>query len=216
MQSDIDEVLAYEIKKDIADRYFGFRKLIEDDKLDLDQKIKLYTVILEKRIFLDLIRLYILLKDEELIETFVRLSGLGEKLFYDPYITTSPTIRASMFEGVPQRGLTRSGRFKNLVLDCYAELTRNVEIYRVKREELKESHAAISDEIKLFYRRNDLTYIMQFLRSLSASDDGAALQGGLETGQAEAFEKKNGGATTGTHRESPAAAPPPGPPDRDP
>jgi len=30
MPQDIDQVLAIEIKKEMADRYFGFRKLIEE------------------------------------------------------------------------------------------------------------------------------------------------------------------------------------------
>ena len=35
MEHDIAKVLSYEIKKELADRYFGFRKIIEDDKEDL-------------------------------------------------------------------------------------------------------------------------------------------------------------------------------------
>lgn len=39
MTSDISNFLNYEIKKELADRYFGFRKLIEEDKALLAKDI---------------------------------------------------------------------------------------------------------------------------------------------------------------------------------
>ena len=76
-----DEFLADEIKRDIAERYFGFRKLIEEDTIALKDKIKLHSFILEKRISFDLVRIYVLLKDENLIKEFLDLIGLHEELF---------------------------------------------------------------------------------------------------------------------------------------
>ena len=65
LKQTIDEVLSTEIKRDIAERYFSFRKLIEEDEMDLEEKIRQYSIILEKRISFDLIRIYILLKKEK-------------------------------------------------------------------------------------------------------------------------------------------------------
>jgi len=190
MKPDITEVIAYEIKKDIADRYFGFRKLIEQDKLDLEKEIRIHSFILEKRISFDLIRLYIILKDEELIDSFLSLTGIDKKQFYDPHFTQSATIRDRVFEGIKVRGLTRSGRFHHLAMDCYERLETHSEQYREKFAELQEANENIAEEIKVFYQQNDLGSIMGFLRSLGSSHKMGDLEGGMEIGMAQSLEKK--------------------------
>lgn len=190
MSPKVTDVIAYEIKKDIAERYFGFRKLIEEDKLDLADKIRQYVFILEKRISFDLIRIYFLLKDEEIIRDFLALIALDEKLFYDRYLISSNTIRKRVFEGIRTRGLTKSSRFKNLVMDCYDRLVIHSEQYRGKFEELKESQEIISEEIKLFYEKNDLGSILGFLRSLGDPSASQGMEGGMEVGMAQSLEKK--------------------------
>lgn len=190
MRYNIEDILAIEIKKEIADRYFGFRKLIEEDKKDVAEKIKQYSFILEKRISFDLIRIYLMLKDEELIQNFFHLTGLEEKLFYDPALNASSTIRDRVMEGVHLRGLTQSGRFKNFIFDCYDRLVSHVGQYREKFEELKEHEETINEEIKIFYQKNDLGSIIGFLRSLGDQTKNGDLEGGLEVGIATSLEKR--------------------------
>jgi len=179
MHSNITDVLTYEIKRDIADRYFGFRKLIEEDTLALSEKIRQYRVILEKRISFDLIRIYILLQDEGLIQKFLALANLPEEIFYDPYLVQSPTIRKRVFEGVRFRGLTKRGCFVNAVTDCYERLVHHVDQYREQFAELVVQQETIRAEIDLFYKKNDLGSILSFLRGLGDSAN-SSLQGGLE------------------------------------
>ena len=187
---DIHDVLAYEIKKEIADRYFGFRKLIEDDKLDFAEKTRQYSFILEKRISFDLIRIYIVLKEEELIHRFLALTGLPTDLFYDPYLTQSNTIRQRVFSGVRIHGLTHSGRFKNLVFDCYQRLEVHTAEYRTKFDELKQYRDTINEEIETFYRKNDLGSIMGFLKTLGDANKAGSMEGGMEMGMAQSMEAK--------------------------
>lgn len=168
MINDISNFLTFEIKKELADRYFGFRKLIEEDKEALTQKIKHHAVTIEQKICLDLVRIYIMLKSEELIREFLIVTGLEEEIFFDPYLLQSPTIRQRVFHEIKLKGLTRSGRFKKLFLDCYELLERDVEVYRQKFSELLEEAGVINEEIKLFYQKNDLSSILGFLRSLEA------------------------------------------------
>lgn len=186
----LQDVLAYEIKKEIADRYFGFRKLIEDDKLDFAERTKQYSFILEKRISFDLIRIYILLKDEGLIQRFLSLTGLPADLFYDPYLTQSPTIRDRVFTGIRVHGLTRRGRFKNLIFDCYERLETHLAEYRAKFDELKKYREDINEEIDAFYRKNDLGTIMGFLGTLGDHGRTGTMEGGLETGMAQQLEAR--------------------------
>jgi len=186
----IHDVLAYEIKKEIADRYFGFRKLIEDDKLDFVEKTRQYSFILEKRISFDLIRIYIILKDEELIQRFLTLTGLPTDFFYDPYLTESDTIRKRVFSGVHIHGLTHAGRFKNMVFECYERLEVHIAEYRAKFTELKEYREEINEEIEAFYRKNDLGSIIGFLKTLGDHNKSGSMEGGMEIGMAKSMEDK--------------------------
>lgn len=184
MDIDISKVMTYEIKKEMAERYFGFRKLIEEDKQALFKAIHQQSLSIEQKVCLDLARIYTILKDRELIEKFLALSGLEEGFFYDEYMINSLTIRARIFAGISVMGLTRAGRFTKLFLGCYEMLVTHVERYREKFADLSDGRDMINEEIKVFYRKNDLSGMLSFLRSLGEHRDdilaGPTLVGGDE------------------------------------
>jgi hypothetical protein len=190
MKPNVEDVLAVELKREIAQRYFGFRKMIEEDTLDLTEKIKYQLSILEKRISYEIIRIYILLQDEKLIHQFMELTGWEEKLFYDPYITESPTIREKVFKGIKIRGLTKAGRFKNLLFETYERLVAHVDQYRQNLEEIETSRETINAEIELFYRKNDIGNIMGFLRAMEGVGSEDSMGVTPDTGSVETFEHK--------------------------
>lgn len=194
MEQDISTLLSYEVRKELADRYFGFRKLIEEDKESLQHRVRQQERTRLQKIAFALVRLYLLLRDEDLIREFLHLSGLEEEVFYDPYFVESPTIRKKVFEGVTTRGLTRSGKFKRLLLDCYETLEREVVAYRQQYADLLDEHAVIHETIKLFYRKHDFATIMDFLRKMdNTCRAGAAVPGwGETTAAARRFPKECG------------------------
>ena len=191
MKPSFEDIMAVELKREIAQRYFGFRKMIEEDKLDLMEKMKHQLSILEKRISFELIRIYILLEDDVLIQHFMELTGWEERLFYEPYITESETIRKKVFKGIKIRGLTRGGRFKNLVFDAYERLVEHVGHYRENLEEIETSREIINEEIDLFYRENDIGNIMGFLRAMDSNGGNEDSMGISPTaGSTDSFEHK--------------------------
>lgn len=190
MKTNVEDILAIELKREIAERYFGFRKMIEEDTLDLTEKIKYQLSILETRISYELIRLYVLLQNEGLIHQFMELTGWEEMLFYDPYITESPTIRKKVFKGIKIRGLTRAGRFKNLLFDAYDRLVAHVEHYRENLEEIEAYRETINAEIDLFYRKNDIGNIMGFLRAIDGATSEDTMGVKPDAGSTETFEQK--------------------------
>ncbi len=190
MKPSVEDILAVELKREIAERYFGFRKMIEEDTLDLTEKIKYQLSILEKRISYELIRIYVLLQVETLIHEFMELTGWEEKLFYDPYITESPTLRVKVFKGINIRGLTKAGRFKNLVFDAYERLAAHVEHYRENLEEIETCRETINHEIELFYRKNDIGNIMGFLRAMEGEGGEDSMGVTPDVGSVETFEQK--------------------------
>jgi hypothetical protein len=184
---DIDKVLSYEIKKEIADRYFGFRKLIEDDIKGYDNMVVTALKRLEQKIGFDLVRLYILLKDESVIHDFFQVIGLDDRLFYDPYLAESPTIRKRVFTGITPHGLTRKSRFRNMIAETYEDLVRHINEYKENFKDIEAEQETIAEEINLFYEKHDLNTIMGFLRGLGGTDSykSGGMEGGLtpHTGQ---------------------------------
>lgn len=200
MQDDINEILTLEVKKEMADRYFGFRKLIEEDIKEYGDQVLTSFLRLEQKIGFDLVRLYILLKDEKLIHEFFLLAGLQQLIFYDPYLAESPTLRKKVFAGQKIRGLTRAGRFRNMVLDTYAVLAEDIDNYQKNLQKLSREREDIAEEIQQFYHKHDLGTMMDFLRKL----DGAGLYGSDSMGGAITPE-----TGTGLERKMKVEPPPP-------
>lgn len=190
MKPDTENFFAVEIKREIAERYFGFRKMIEEDTQALQEKINNLVILLEKNISYELIRIYILLKDEALIQQFMELSGWHQRLFYEPYITGSPTIRKKVLADIRLPGLTRAARFKNLVFDTYGRLATNVEQYRQNLEEVKMDRETINAEIELFYKKNDIGNIMGFLRAMEGEGGEPSMGVTPAADAAETLEQK--------------------------
>jgi hypothetical protein len=169
---DITEILAFEVKKEMADRYFGFRKRIEDDTVAYSARLELSSFELENKIGFALIRIYILLSKESLISSFLRLVNLPQDFFYDRYILESPTIRKRVFTGITYRGLTWKRGFRNMFYDTYDNLVTSVNEYRQTVAELTEEQETIREQINLFYRKNDIDSIMSFIRRLDNPEPG--------------------------------------------
>jgi hypothetical protein len=167
---DITDILAFEVKKEMADRYFGFRKRIEDDTAAYTKRLTISSLELENRIGFALIRIYILLRQESLIYSFISLVGLPKDYFYDRYLLESPTIRKRIFAGQVYRGLTWKRGFRNMFFDTYTSLVEHIDEYRKTINELTDEQETIREQINLFYRKNDIDSIMSFIRRLDNPD----------------------------------------------
>ena len=163
---DISAALSFEVKKEIADRYFRFRKIIEEDTFTYKQKVIALSLTLEDTIGFDLVCIYSLLKDDDLIHLFFELTGIAERFFFECDINTSPALRKKILRLRKIRGLTKKARFVNMFFDCYASLRLHIDNYGATFEELSEEHDVIKEQINLFYKNNDINTILQFLRGL--------------------------------------------------
>lgn len=186
----LEKQLADELKADIAERYFGFRKLIEEDSLDLAEKTRQYSIILQKRISFDLIRIYVLLHEPKIIHEFLNLITLNDELFYDPYLVESKNILTRVLEQQHFHGFTKFRRYKNFVFDCYEKLYFHAGHYSKKFRELQNEQGILIEEIRQFYRQNDISAIMHFLHRLGDAGEGAGIHGGIEIGMAEGLAQK--------------------------
>ena len=188
---DFAQTLAFEVKKDIAERYFGFRKIIEEDSNDYQKEIIESTLVLETKIGFDLLRIYALLQEDSLIKEFYTLTNLGDVLFFDSYISTSQSIRKRLFQDQDIHGFFRQSRFSNMFFDTYDSLRNHVDDYRDRIAMLAEDREVIEEEIKLFYQKNDISGIMLFLRNLDGdSGTSGTMYGSIEGGGTITMEEK--------------------------
>lgn len=189
---DLNYTLAFEVKKELADRYFGFRKIIEEDTNAYQQNIIASALELENKIGFDLVRLYVLLRDNVLINDLFKITGLGKVLFYDQYITKSPTIRKQVLKDIHVHGLTRKWRFQNMFFDLYDSLEKHVAEYRQNILDLAEDRETIKEEINLFYQKNDISGIMLFLRGMDGEAPGSSgpMAGAIDTDNIITMEEK--------------------------
>lgn len=189
--ADIAETLIFEVKKDIAERYFGFRKIIEEDSATYHEDIGNAKLFLETHVGFDLLRIYALLRDVALIQRFYKLAKFGEPLFYDSYVNNSPTIRKKLFAEQKVRGFFRKSRFTNMFFDTYTCLRNHVEDYRKLIAALTEDHDVIQEEIALFYKKNDISGIMHFLRGFDGdSSTLGPMSGSIDKGGTISMEDK--------------------------
>lgn len=176
----MEQMLSLEIKKEIADRYFGFRKLIEEDRQTFDRRVGEARRLLEKTVGVELIRVYFLLHTEHLIHDFFRLTGLKDTLFFAPNQPGDANARLQLFSGLEYRGLTRRSRFRSLFLDTYIRMTQALADYKVALNNLHEERDTIVEEIEIFYRKNDLGLMMDFMRGLNGVPGGETAHMGAD------------------------------------
>ena len=170
MEQDISKVLTYQIKKELADRYFGSRAAIERDKKNLEKMIQDLRAFYEEHIGRDIIRLYVLLRSESLIDGFLEAVGWENRPFFDEYVIESRNIRKILLKNVKVRGWIQRSKYVHLLLDSYKRLFKDSEQFHEKREEIIDEAMIIAEEIKQFKRTFSLDEIMGFLKSLDSGD----------------------------------------------
>ncbi len=189
---DIDKMLSFEVKKEIADRYFGFRKMIEEDITSHEEMVETALNQLKKKVADDLTRLKTLLKYPEINLLFLKTSGLEEteKIISRPEFAVD--MKKADFTHIRPHGITRKGRFRNMLFSIYDELSNSINSYGKLYKQIDEEQQTICEEIKLFYQKNDLSIIMDFLRHLDGpgSYKTGSMEGGLTPKTGETLEKK--------------------------
>ncbi len=182
----IDHLLSLEVKKEIADRYFGFRKIIEEDTEAYLKNIENLSTELQQTVAVDFHRLHALLGDT-LFDEFLELCGLSDDLT-DDFFGAISFDGQQLFAARNIRGFTRKGCLRNMFLDAYATLYRHIKEYRTSYHRLQEDHQTICEQIKLFYRKNDINTIFHFLRGLGSGHAGEDLH--VNTTSPEELERK--------------------------
>ena len=162
---DLAESLALELKREIAQRYFTHRKVIEEEIEAYERQLKEFEKE-EENLLKELMRLAYLLKDQDLLQKFEEITGVSLEPYYDEYFFSSKNIRHSLFKKLKVKGFTSKRRFVKLFENTYKRLLEKNEAYRKKFKYLKTQAELIEQDIKDFHREYDLGNIFSFLGSL--------------------------------------------------
>ncbi len=164
---DFVNAIEYEVKQEIASRYFGFRSQIETETGQYLEKLQQADGNQLEQIRLDLYRLRLLLHRERLFKDFLFLVKLPGNL-----VTSGgqpPT--AELFSGWRGEGFTRWWRYRNLAGKIYRSLEKHVTEYRKIWLDLGDEHREICVSIDTFHRNNDLSGILGFLKTFNSADN---------------------------------------------
>lgn len=163
---DFVNAIAYEVKLEIANRYFGFRSRIE---MEIGQYLKkLHDADREHLagIRLDLMRMRSLLRQERFFKNFLLMARLPQ----DMADGQSPMDAAALFTGLKGEGFSRWRRYRDLAFKVYRSLEKGIAAYRATWVDLDDEYAEICTGIDEFHRNNDLSGILSFLRTFDSSD----------------------------------------------
>ncbi len=192
MSYDIEKALAYQIKKEIAQRYFRIRKLIEEDSANARTLLNNLEDIYMEDIRPSLLRIYALLTDQDLIKEFTGLLDLQTPPFLDEFIHMSAAEKEKLIRELEPRGWFKEKRFLNLLIDSYRLFYDRWKNYYDLREEVLDELALVKEEVEQFTKNYSLDDIMQFLRGLDTGDEAAskALGRTVEGRRLGEFDKK--------------------------
>jgi hypothetical protein len=167
---DFAKAITYQLKQDIANRYFGFRKRIETESnqylLNLQSANQKYEVGIKTNVQ----RMHCLLQSDLLFQSFITFTKLPGEIWHCPTEPQSPSQWQMLFADLKGEGLTRKRRYRNLVYKVYRLLASDITAYQDVFIRLEEEHEDICKQIDLFYRKNDLSGILNFLRELDNPD----------------------------------------------
>ncbi len=193
MSYDIEKALAYQIKKEIAERYFRLRKLIEDDSANVNILLGELKNLYEEGIKPALLRIYAMLGDRDLVEEFSAMLALKFPPFLQNFLQLTSKEKKKLIEGMEPHGLFGEGKFLNTLLDCYKNLYEQWQEYHKLRENVLDEIAIVKEEIDRFRKNYSLDEIMQFLRSLDMENENSKAIGRIMEGRKMGeFDKKLG------------------------
>lgn len=169
-EQDIGKALSYQVKREMAERYFSARKAIEDDITLLHDKIRELEDFFDLVIASDFLRLYSMLVEKDLIDKFLSKINIKDPPFYDDYMIRSKNIKNRLLMGLNDRGWTSFGRFHNRFKDSYLKLYNDVKLYNEKFNDLLEFELIVKEEVSQMKTKFSLDEMMYFMRQLDRDD----------------------------------------------
>jgi len=183
---DIAETLSSEVKREIAEEYFSEKKFLEESWGNYQREIKELDK-LEERLLKNVCRLVMMLRDDDLIQEFRKITGFDLKGCYFQQILESENIKKRLFKklGAPFAFTTKS-RFVKLFLEIYKDLQASAKAYNEKLKAFQKYYEELVKDTEAFHKRFDISAILGFFSKLSSGEQSEI--GGIED-KGQIYEK---------------------------
>ncbi len=168
--SDISAALAYQVKKEIAENYFGSRKILEEERDDLARQKRLLEKKWEETILSNLTEIYRLLNPEEglafldLIKRIDLLDSIKRNLRVQEIHPFMPSCSLPF-------ALTVKGKYKGLVFSLYRTASTKDGEIRKEFHELEKKVNLFNEDLAKFTSCYHLSDILSLIHSFENRDD---------------------------------------------
>jgi hypothetical protein len=167
---DIAETLSSEVKREIAEEYFSEKKFLEESWEKYQRDIKEMDK-LEERLVKNVCRLVIMLRDDDLIEEFKKITGFDLKGCYFQQVLESENIKKILFKKLEAPfAFTTKNKFVKLFLEIYKDLQESVKAYNEKLKAFQEYYEELVKDTEAFHKRFDISAILGFFSKLSSGE----------------------------------------------
>jgi hypothetical protein len=168
---DIAASLAYQLKKEIAENYFGTRKLLEEEREDLLLQAKRLQKRWKRDVLPSLDKIVQLLMEEEPGRAFGCLIERGD-LFQDRKpVREGHGTKPDVMSCSPPFALTVRGKYKKLVLAFYQLAVERGASLAQENNALQKRVHFFNEELAQFQAAFNLLEILAFIKSIEISDD---------------------------------------------
>ena len=168
---DISAALAYQVKKEIAENYFGTRKALEEEREDLLRERKKLEEVWTRRVLPNLIRICQTLVGEGESRAFLNLIQREDLLPLVQQDLKGPGDDPSPAECAVPFALTAKGKFKKLIFSLYQSAKTNEDtLWNTFRSHQKKVDL-FNEDLTQFTSCYNLSDILSLIHSFENRDD---------------------------------------------
>jgi hypothetical protein len=168
---DIASALAYQIKKEIAENYFGGRKALEEEREDLINQMDRLAKAWEQEVLPYLARIYYYLADQEAGKQFLVIIHQEEWLDRLIDIQDNPAVNHIVATCSPGFSLTARGKLNKSVLALYQKAEQKSGPLVETCQTLLKKGRLFNEELADFQGRYNLLDILSFVRTIESTDN---------------------------------------------
>jgi hypothetical protein len=168
---DIASALAYQIKKEIAENYFGGRKTLEEEREDLIKQMDRLSKAWVQEVLPYLARIFYYLVDQEAGKQFLAIIHQEEWLERLIAMQDNPAVHKVAATCSPGFALTAKGKLNKSVLALYQKAEQQSGPLIETWQTLIKKGRLFNEELADFQGRYNLLDILSFVRIIESTDD---------------------------------------------
>jgi hypothetical protein len=169
--ADISAALAYQVKKEIAENYFGSRKVLEEEREDLTRQEGILEKAWEQEVLKILTQIYLLFIREEEGRAFLDLIKREDLIEPIKQSLKDQGINFSLRSCPLPFTLTAKGKYKNLIITLYQLARTSGDALGNEFQMLRKKMSLFNEELTNFTSCYNLSDILSLVHSFENRDD---------------------------------------------